>query len=358
MTHPLILAASRMDASPADVISRLDRAEGLIARAAGQGAQIAVLPELFNSGYVYSDQNYEIAETVSGTTARWLKRTSRAYHIYIAGSFLLREPDGIYNAMYLVAPNGQTWRYDKSCPWAFERAFFRPRKNPIQIAKTYLGNIGMLICADVSRAKLWAQYAGKVDLMLVSSCPPLIHRVDFHLPDGRVIHPRELGPVFKAAYRNADEIFGELFLKQTRWLGVPSVNTTGAGDFKSPLPRPAATLSSFFALRPDLWKYVLQANQVTVSSGYYDETFIADASGHVIAKTKNNHDDLAVSTVHLSDETPKPIGHQPAFGLNASVYLMDRFVNALMVPYYNRHWQMNPDSSFSAPDKERSDLSL
>ncbi len=346
MTHPLNLAAIRMEASPASLESRLDRAEALIDCAAAQGAQIAVLPELFNSGYIYSAQNYVRAENENGPTVRWLRRSARAHHIYIAGSLLLREPDGIYNAMLLVAPNGQTWRYDKSHPWAFERAYFRPRKKAIQTAETYLGNIGMLICADVSRANLWAQYAGKVDLMLVSSCPPLIHQVDFHLPDGRVIRTDELGFLSKTVYRNADQIFGKFFLDQVRWLGVPSVNTTGAGTFESALPRPVAALSTIFSLRPDLWKYIPRAEQVTLTTGYFDETFIADAGGCVIARTNNNCDDLVVSTVQISEATPKPSEPQPASSLNASAYLLDGFMNALMVPYYNKHWQKEPGFAF------------
>lgn len=51
MTHELTLAAIRMDAAPASVDLRLECAESLVARVAAQGAQIAVLPELFNTGY-------------------------------------------------------------------------------------------------------------------------------------------------------------------------------------------------------------------------------------------------------------------------------------------------------------------
>ena len=40
-------------------------------------AQIAVLPELFNSGYVYSSENYRRAENADGLTANWLRQTAR-----------------------------------------------------------------------------------------------------------------------------------------------------------------------------------------------------------------------------------------------------------------------------------------
>ncbi len=339
MTHQLSLAAIRMDAAPASVESRLTRAELMIIRATNQGAQIVVLPELFNTGYVYSPKNYQLAESMDGETVTWMKRVARQYNLYVAGTFLLREADDIYNTMLLVAPDGRTWRYDKSYPWAWERAYFRPRRNPIQVAVTDFGKIGMLICWDVAHANLWAQYAGKIDLMLVSSCPPLAHQLDFHLPDGRIVKSSELGTLFQFFYRNAEKTFGELFRNQARWLGVPSVHTTGAGTFQSHLPRPKISLSSLFSLRPDLWKYIPQADQVMVSAGYFEETFIADGDGNVMAKTKLDGDDLAVSTVQLSEITPYPNKPQPAFGLNALAYILDNYSNTLLKSYYYKHCQ-------------------
>ncbi len=339
MTYQLNLAAIRMDAVPASLQSRLARAELLLAHAAEQNAQIAVLPEVFNTGYEYSLKNYQLAESMDGETATWMKRVARQYKLHIAGTFLLREADGIYNTMLLVAPDGRIWRYDKSYPWAWERAYFRPRKNPIQVAETDFGKIGMLICWDAAHVNLWAQYAGKVDVMLVSSCPPLVHQFDFHLPDGRIIKSSELGMLTKTAYKNAEKTFGELFLNQARWLGVPSVNTTGAGVFQSHLPLPVISLAALFSLRPDLWKYIPQAERVMISAGYYDETFIADGNGTMLGKTNLDEDDLTVAAVQLNQVTPRPNKPQPMFGLDSQAYLLDNYSNVLLNSYYNRHWQ-------------------
>lgn len=339
MPRSLTLAAIRMDATPAPVAARLQRAEGLVARAAQQGAQIASLPELFNIGYEYSLQNYGLAESMDGKTVQWLKNAARTYHIYVTGSFLLREADGIYNTMLIVAPDGKTWRYDKSYPWAWERAYFRPRKTPIQPAETELGKIGMLICADVTRTNLWAQYAGKVDLMLANSCPPQFYQFDFQLPDGRVVNSSELGTLLKTAYKDMEKAFGEFFLNQTRWLGVPSVNTTGAGLFRSTLPYPKLSLAILFSMRPNLWKYVSRAEEVTASAKYYDETFVADADGKPLSRTTLDGDDVTAATVQLADETPQPRQPQPAYGINPLAYPLDDYSNMLLAAYYNQHWQ-------------------
>ncbi len=341
MASTLNLAAVRMDATPASVEFRLDRAWSLIARACEKDAQLVVLPELFNTGYIYSLRNYQLAEEIGGNTVSWMKSVAHEFNVYIAGSLLLREADGIYNAMLLIAPDGRLWRYDKSYPWAWERAYFRPRKNSIQIAETDLGKIGMLICWDVAHTNLWAQYAGKINLFISSSCPPLVHKLNIHLPDGKVVNSNELGKLLQFAYQGADEIFGELYLNQTRWLGVPSVNTTGAGIFKSQLPLPKFAAFSFFTFRPDLWKYISQAEKIKISAGYFDDTFIADADGNLLAKTKVEGDDLVIASIQLADKPPQPKSlRQPAFGLGKLTYLVDNYINAILINYYNQRWHM------------------
>jgi predicted amidohydrolase len=335
----LTLAAIRMDAAPAPTESRLERAEKLVRQAAAQDAQIAVLPEVFNTGYEYTDKNYALAEPLDGQTVSWMKSTARQHNLYLAGSLLLREPNGIYNAMLLVAPDGKTWRYDKSYPWCWERAYFRPRKHPIAPAETDFGKIGMLICWDTAHPNLWAAYAGKIDLMLVSSCPPLLHKMTVHFPDGNSVKPDGLGPVMGTIYHNSEKMFGEYTLMQSAWLGVPVLNTTGAGQFRTFLSRPRLSFTSFLAARPDLWKYISQAEKIYLEAGYFDQTFIADANGQVLKRTKIDGDDLAVAQVELSEKTPIPQTPQPKIDLSPLTYRVDEMVNGLLVNYYNQRWE-------------------
>ncbi len=338
MTRKISLAAIRMDAAPAKTESRLERAEKLVAQAAAQGAEIAVLPEVFNTGYEYHDRNYGLAEPMDGPTVAWIKSAARQHNLYLAGTLLLREPDGIYNAMLLVAPDGKTWRYDKSYPWYWERAYFRPRKHPIAPAETDFGRIGMQICWDTVHPNLWAAYAGKVDLMLVSSCPPFLHEMTVKFPDGNSVTPAGLGPLMQAVYHNAGKIFGEYFLQQSAWLGVPAIQTTGGGHFETRLSRPQLSFTGFLAARPDLWKYISHAEKIVIEAGYFDQTFIADANGQVLTRTKIDGDDVAVAQVELAEKTPIPQGPQPKIDLNPLTYWVDGMVNALLVNYYDQRW--------------------
>ena len=76
MRRDVRIAAIQMDASPAQAEERLERAERLVVEAAGAGAQLIVLPELFNTGYDYAESNYCRAELPDGPTVVWLRATA------------------------------------------------------------------------------------------------------------------------------------------------------------------------------------------------------------------------------------------------------------------------------------------
>ncbi len=241
--------------------------------------------------------------------------------------------------MLLVSPEGRIWRYDKSYPWCWERAYFRPRQHPLAPAETDFGKIGMLICWDTVHPNLWAAYAGKIDLMLVSNCPPALHEMTIHFPNGNSVKPNGLGPLMNLIYHHSGKIFGEYTLKQNTWLGVPVVNTTGGGRFRSFLSRPRLSFTGFLAARPDLWKYISQAEKIYLEAGYFDQTFIADAQGQVLTRTKIDGDDLAVAQVELAEETPVPQTPQPKIDLSWFTYRVDELVNTLLVNCYNQRWK-------------------
>ncbi|MEO1442235.1 MAG: carbon-nitrogen hydrolase family protein, partial [Chloroflexota bacterium] len=135
MSRQLKIAAVRMDAKPALVNERLERAESRVAEAASTGAQLIVLPELFNTGYEYHDNNYTLPEPEDGPTVTWMKAQASQHNAHIAGSLLLVDGKNIYNSQILVAPDGRLWRYDKNYPWLFERAYFKDGQD-ITVANT------------------------------------------------------------------------------------------------------------------------------------------------------------------------------------------------------------------------------
>jgi hypothetical protein len=124
--------------------------------------------------------------------------------------------------MLLAAPDSRQWHYDKNYPWIWERAYFQ-KGTGITIADTELGKIGFLICWDVAHPNLWRQYAGKVELMIVSSCPPKVLDSTLALPD--------LGMLIQYLRRSSERTFGEYLRSQVRALGVPAAHATSTGIF-------------------------------------------------------------------------------------------------------------------------------
>ena len=195
MSKTFKAAVVQIKAEPAPVSERLGRAEKIISQAALAGAQLVLLPELFNTGYSYRHENFALAETVAGPTARWMAQISTRLDIHLAGSLLVRDGSDGYNALLLYAPDGRFWRYDKNYPWAWERACFRGRR-AITIAETDLGAIGFMLCWDMAHANLWRAYAGKIDLMLACSCPPDITNPVYHFPDHSQVTLAQMGSIF------------------------------------------------------------------------------------------------------------------------------------------------------------------
>lgn len=335
MPRTLKIASVQMMAEPAPTADRLARAERLVAAAAAAGAQLVVLPEVFNTGYAYTADNYGRAETLTGPTFSWMKTTARQHRVHVAGTFLLRDAEDIYNTQFIVAPDGRFWRYNKTYPWVWERAYFRGGHG-IQVADTDLGKLGMLICWDSAHADLWAQYAGQVDAMVVCSCPPAVHRLNIEFPDGDQLSATEAGPIYQQVSESADEVFGAYLREQAAWLGVPVVNTTGTGQFKTHVPLAQISLGAYLLARPDKWRHFRHLSQAQVQSGYYQASYVADQYGRELAKVAPETEGFALAEVELATHTPVPVRPQPRYPLSGFAYRFDELANVLLVPQYRQ----------------------
>lgn len=336
MSKTIKIAAVQMNADPAPCAERLARAESLILQAARQGAQLVVLPEVFNTGYEYTDKNYHLAEALDGPTATWMRKLAAQTGAHLAGTFLRLEQGDIYNTLLLAAPSGREWLYDKSYPWMWERAYFRPGKKGTVIADTELGKMGLLICWDAMHPALWQRYAGQVQLMVISSCPPTINAATIIAPDGQRIGMAEFGPIQRSMNRNAEEMFGTLLRRQSVCMKVPVVNTTGIGHFSTPIPSPRLSWCTLSMLAPRFWKYTFQAARARIEAGYFDKTYVADAVGQVVQQVPTQVEGYALAEVALPDSPPTPQGPQPAYGISRLNYYMDAYANWAMARVYQQ----------------------
>jgi len=335
MSKSIKIAVVQMNASPSSVNERLTRAENFVAQCVQNGAQLVVLPEVFNTGYEYSDKNYLQAETFDDLTTTWMKKTASRYHVHLAGSFLHREQDNIFNTMLLVSPNGQQWHYDKNYPWIWERAYFQNGTN-ITIADTELGKVGFLVCWDVAHPNLWQQYSGKIDLMIVSSCPPKALDLTLVFPDGKRITGKNTGALTQYAKRTSDKTFGEYLRKQASFLGVPVAHSTSTGVFNSPIPNPKSSLTMLSAVYPSLLKYKAKFDSARMESSYFNETYITDNSGTILQSVQPDTEGVAISDVIMPDISPQSKGKQPPFGLPKYMYIIDSTAEMMFGSEYNK----------------------
>ena len=345
------IAVVQMNAVPSPIKERLTRAENFVAQCVQNGAQLIVLPEVFNTGYEYSDQNYLQAESFDDLTATWMKETSSHYHVHLAGSFLRKEQNNIFNTLLLVAPNGRQWHYDKNYPWVWERAYFQKGTN-ITIADTELGKIGFLICWDVAHSNLWQKYSGKVELMIVSSCPPKTLDLALVFPDGKRIMSKNTGALTQYLKRTSDKTFGEYLRRQAGFLGIPVAHATSTGTFTSLIPNPKLSLAMLSLIYPPLWKYKSQFDLARMETDYFNETYISDNSGTILQYVQPNAEGFAVSNVILPDSPPVPKGKQPPFGISNFIYLIDIIANMMLTSEYQKKTQkyLSKQASFLKND--------
>ncbi|MBU0926466.1 MAG: carbon-nitrogen hydrolase family protein [Spirochaetes bacterium] len=159
-------AAAQLRVEQGEVEANLDRAVALIRRAAGQGADVVVLPEFFTSGVFIGDDMLAVPgrNRDSGALDR-LKAESVATSVAVAGSFLEIEGGDVYNAMVLVDPSGAVFRHRKDLPTQFENAYYAPG----DAART-CGPFGLAMCWELLRNKTLSELGPDVLVALAGSC--------------------------------------------------------------------------------------------------------------------------------------------------------------------------------------------
>ena len=310
MSKAIKIAAVQMDATPAPVSERLERAERILLQAAQAGAQLVVLPELFNTGYAYADENYKLAEPIDGATSAWMKSTSARFGIHLAGAFLLLDRGEIYDTMLLFSPHGQMWRYDKNYPWAWERAYFRGRRG-MTVARTELGDLGLMICWDLGHRALWKQYAGKADMIVIASCPPDVQSGSYTFPNAERMDFNDVSAI-RSMKEVGSRFFGEMVNQQAKWLGIPVVNSGASGIVQTHIPKAKTLLRMFSWFAPRLSKLLPRAEQLQMSCEMIFSCKVVDRNGSILAqRLPADGEGFAISEVTLADSKPMPRESQP-----------------------------------------------
>jgi predicted amidohydrolase len=132
-------------------------ARDAIAAAVAGGAQIVVLPELCNSGYVFraAEEAQDAAVPRDGELLRAWSEEARRGDALVVGGFCERAPDGrLYNSSALVDGDGVAAVYRKLHLWGEEAKWFSPGDEPAPVVDTRYGRIGLAVCYDIEFPEL------------------------------------------------------------------------------------------------------------------------------------------------------------------------------------------------------------
>jgi predicted amidohydrolase len=103
-------------------------AEAAIREAAGLGAELVVLPELTNSGYVFRtiDEVSDRATQLDGPIVRQWSALARELKVTIVGGLAIDEGGKFFNTSVIVDESGLRGSYKKVHFWNDEPDFFTP----------------------------------------------------------------------------------------------------------------------------------------------------------------------------------------------------------------------------------------
>jgi len=135
----------------------LEKAESLVREAAGQGAQIILLSELFETPYfcIQPDEQYfKLAKPVEENVAvNRFKAIAKELNVVLPISFFERTNHARYNSIAIIDADGEVMGvYRKThipdSPGYFEKFFFNPGDTGFKVWKTKYATIGVGICWD------------------------------------------------------------------------------------------------------------------------------------------------------------------------------------------------------------------
>lgn len=155
----MITAASiQFTIKPGDIDSNLAHVRAALKRVSNQGAQLAVLPEMWTTGFSYKNLGTLAMRTADIVTE--LLELSRELGLVIVGSMPEPNGDKVFNTIHLIDNGRLTGVYRKIHLFSLlgeDRSF--SSGDGWLLAKTSVGTIGVIICYDLRFPELTRRLA-------------------------------------------------------------------------------------------------------------------------------------------------------------------------------------------------------
>jgi len=147
-------AAIQFNITLGEIDGNLAKAEEALRRVAARGAQLAVLPEMWSSGYAYR----KLPELATGTprVLERLQEWSQELGMVIVGSLPEAKEDRIYNTAYVIDNGEELGRYSKMHLFSVMREdrFLAAGDNCLVVPSS-VGKLGVAICYDLRFPELF-----------------------------------------------------------------------------------------------------------------------------------------------------------------------------------------------------------
>ncbi len=153
----ITVAALQLPLSSADESENIDAVAQLVERAADEGAQIVLPPELFSGPYFCREEDealFALARpTAEHPSVIAMRKLARSLKVAIPVSFFERDGHHYYNTVAMLDPDGKILgTYRKSHipdgPGYEEKFYFRPGNDGFKVWDVFGTRIGVGICWD------------------------------------------------------------------------------------------------------------------------------------------------------------------------------------------------------------------
>ena len=159
----MLVAGGELDAN-------LQRAERMIATAAQGAAQVVLLPETLDLGWI-SPVGRKLADTVpNGRACRAFRAAARRHGVYVCAGLSEREGKSVFNAAVFISPAGDVLLHHRKLNELDIGHAIYDQGDRLAVARTPLGTFGLMICADGSaRGQVVARTLGLMGADIILS---------------------------------------------------------------------------------------------------------------------------------------------------------------------------------------------
>jgi N-carbamoylputrescine amidase len=140
-----------------DPDDNLKRAGQFVRDAAGQGAQVVCLPELFKTQYFCQREDaalFDLAEPIPGPSTEVLTKVAQEAKVAIVASLFEKRARGVYhNTAVMIDSDGKILGLYRKMhipddPLYYEKFYFTPGDLGFKAFDTQFGRVGTLVCWD------------------------------------------------------------------------------------------------------------------------------------------------------------------------------------------------------------------